>query len=149
MPYSFSLNRYLESNRAMGQMFSGRFHAVTRSPRTLPQSEIRRVSDTKQSHIKGQLVSAVVANASDAYETDWHEHDEFMVLVAARGGLALRTEPERTAFRVMPRSLALVRPAIFHASVALRAAQQHYAVYIDPEYVQYVLRSVGFAEPPQ
>ena len=126
------------------------YRPMSRSLLTLSQSErrTRRISDTQRSHITGQVVSVVVVNANDAYETGWHEHSEFMVLVAMCGGLALRTEPERTAFRLMPGNLAMVRPTIFHATTALRATQQHYAVYIDPEYVRHVLRNVGVANAP-
>lgn len=119
------------------------FHTCFRSERW-----IGSVSDTQRSHIKGQVVSTVVVNANDAYETDWHEHSEFMVLVAARGGLALRTEAEHAAFRLTPRTLALVRPGTYHATTALRATQRHYAVYIDPDYVRHVLRHVGVVHAP-
>jgi len=89
---------------------------------------------TSERHVAAGKVAVTVSNAVTQYETGWHSHDEYMILLPRSGGLVLRTEGSNGLLRLNATCLTVVPPKVLHATAATRAQQQHLALYIEPKH---------------
>lgn len=87
---------------------------------------------TSKRHVAAGKVAVTVTNAVTQYETGWHSHDEYMILLPRSGGLVLRTEGASGLLRLNATCLTVVPPKVQHATAATRPQQQHLALYIEP-----------------
>jgi|UPI0006473587 AraC-like DNA-binding protein len=101
---------------------------------------------THRQHLPTDAVATTVTNATRAYATGWHAHDEFMFLLPRHAGLLFETEAGRRGQRLQPSCVALVAPTVHHATSATQPDQRHLAVYADPDYVRHCTAQLGL--PP-
>jgi AraC-like DNA-binding protein len=102
---------------------------------------------TQRQHVVGGADTASVINRVRSYETGWHAHDEYMILLPRSGGVVVRTEIDKTIYRLNASCLTLIAPGVHHATAATRADQQHLALYVDPAYVDRCRGPIEKARP--
>jgi AraC-like DNA-binding protein len=89
---------------------------------------------TSKRHVAAGRVAATVNNSTSQYETGWHAHDEYMLLLPRAGGLVVRIEGQGGLLRLNASCLTIVAPGVPHATAATRPQQQHLALYVAPDY---------------
>ena len=92
---------------------------------------------TRQRHVEAGRVAVTVSNTVTQYETGWHTHDEYMILLPRSGGLVLRSEGQSGLLRLNASCLTVVPPKVMHATAATRPQQQHLALYVEPAHAAY------------
>lgn len=99
--------------------------------------------ETTRRHVIQGTVATSILNSDTGYQTGWHSHDDFMMLLPRSGGLIMRTETDRSPYRVNASCLALVAPGLHHATASTRPEQKHLAIYVDAAYVAGCLAQLG------
>jgi len=102
---------------------------------------------TRERHVGAGRVAATVHNAVERYETGWHSHAEYMVLLPRAGGLVVRVEGAGALMRLNADCLTVIAPQVMHATAATRAQQQHLALYIKPRHAAYCAQQVRLENP--
>jgi AraC-like DNA-binding protein len=98
---------------------------------------------THRRHLAPQVTARIVDSRTPSYETEFHAHDEYMVLMPRSGGMVVRVREEQSAFRINAACMALVAPGVEHATAATRPQQQHLALYVDQAFVEDCARRIG------
>ncbi|WP_431050069.1 helix-turn-helix domain-containing protein [Roseateles sp. L2-2] len=98
---------------------------------------------THRRHLAPQVTAKIVDSRTPSYETEFHAHDEYMVLMPRSGGMVVRVREEQSAFRINAACMALVAPGVEHATAATRPQQQHLALYVDQAFVEDCARRIG------
>lgn len=91
---------------------------------------------TRRRHLAPQVTAKIVDSRTPSYETEFHAHDEYMILMPRSGGMVVRVREEQSAFRINAACMALVAPGVEHATAATRPQQQHLALYVDQAFVE-------------
>ncbi|ANH69140.1 AraC family transcriptional regulator [Mitsuaria sp. 7] len=91
---------------------------------------------THRRHLAPKVTARIVDSRTPSYETEFHAHDEYMVLMPRSGGMVVRVREEQSAFRINAACMALVAPGVEHATAATRPQQQHLALYVDRAFVE-------------
>jgi AraC-like DNA-binding protein len=108
---------------------------------------VSQVYTTRKRHVAAGRVAATVSNTTRQYETAWHAHDEYMILLPRSGGLVVRIEGQGGLIRLNAGTFTVVAPGLVHATAATRAQQQHLALYIAPRYAAQCAAQVEGAQP--
>ncbi len=103
---------------------------------------------THRRHLAPQVTATIVDSRTPSYETEFHAHDEYMILMPRSGGMVVRVREEKSAFRINAACLALVAPGVEHATAATRPQQQHLALYVDRAFVEDCATRIGGAGTP-
>jgi AraC-like DNA-binding protein len=101
---------------------------------------------THRRHLAPQVTARIVDSRTPSYETAFHVHDEYMVLMPRSGGMVVRVREEQSAFRINAACMALVAPGVEHATAATRPQQQHLALYVDQAFVEDCARRIAGLE---